>query len=184
MNTKLAFDPAADGALPFEDSTSEHLTSGEFADWSGGEKLRESCVALRSSLSHLLVGNVNTAKVNDDLSAALRQGRRNTPLGGIAVDGVVGAQVGNLLEYVEMYCLASLRGVFRVRAIDGQQGTLWFEGGQLVHANVDGQTGEDAALKILSWGTGTLMPSTAPFPIHASIETPWQSLVLKAEAWI
>jgi hypothetical protein len=175
MNTKLAFDPAADGEI-----TSEHLTSGELSEWSGSEKLRESCVALRSSLSHLLVGNANTAKANDELSAALRQGRKNTPVLG----GVVGGQVGNLLEYVEMYCLASLRGVFRVRSSDGQQGTLWFESGQLVHANVEGETGEDAALKILSWGTGTLTPSSAPFPIHASIETPWQSLVLKAEAWI
>ena len=179
MNTKLAYDPSAEGEI-----TSEHLASGELSEWSGGEKLLESCAALRSSLSHLLVGNANTAQVDADLSAALRQGRSNTPVGGIAMSGVVGAQVGNLLEYVEMYCLASTRGVFRVRAIDGQQGTLWFEGGQLVHANVDGETGEDAALKILSWGTGTLMPSGAPFPIHASIETPWQSLVLQAEAWI
>lgn len=178
MNTKVAFDPAAD------DITSEHLTSGELAEWSGSDKLRESCVALRSSLSHLLVGNANTAKANDELSAALRQGRSKTPVGGFAVDSVVGAQVGNLLEYVEMYCLASMRGVFRVRASDGKQGTLWFEGGQLVHANVDGEIGEDAALKILAWGTGTLSPSSAPFPIHPSIETPWQSLVLRAEAWI
>jgi hypothetical protein len=179
MNTKVAFDPAADGEI-----TSEHLTSGELAEWSGSDKLRESCVALRSSLSHLLVGNANTAKANDELSAALRQGRSKTPVGGFAVDSVVGAQVGNLLEYVEMYCLASLRGVFRVRAINGQQGTLWFEAGQLVHANVDGEVGEDAALKILAWGTGTLTPSSAPFPVHPSIETPWQSLVLRAEAWI
>jgi hypothetical protein len=175
MNTKLAFDPAAEGEI-----TSEHLTPSELSEWSGGEKLRESCVALRSSLSHLLVGNANTTKANEDLSAALRQGRKNTPVLG----GVVGGQVGNLLELVEMYCLASTSGVFRVRAIDGQQGTLWFDAGQLVHAQVDGEAGEDAALKILSWGTGTLTPSDAPFPLHPSIATPWQTLVLKAEAWI
>jgi hypothetical protein len=170
MNTKLAFEPAAEGAR-------EPMESGELSDWSGGSKLLESCAVLRSSLSHLLVGNANTEAIAAELSAALRSTRKDTPV------GVVGAQVGNLLEYVEMYCLASMRGAFRVRASGGQQGTLWFDAGQLVHAQVESTIGEDAALKILSWHTGTLAPASTPFPTQPSIESTWQSLVLQAEAW-
>jgi len=168
MNTKLAMDPETEGEI-----TSEHLTSGELADWSGGVKLLESCAAIRSSLSNLLVGNANTEHVAAELSAALRQPRA----------AIVGAQVGNLLEYVEMYCLASVHGAFRVRARDEQSGTLWFDAGQLVHAQVGALTGESAALQILSWNIGTLAPTSAPFPTQPSIDATWQSLVLRAEAW-
>ena len=158
------FDPATQGEI-----TSEHL----IAEWSGGDKLRESCAAVRSSLSHLLTGNSDAAQVEKQLTATLK---------GSSL-GVVGAQVGNLIEYVELYCLASLRGAFHVRSLSGMRGTLWFEAGQLVHAQVGSLSGEDAALQILSWGTGTLTPSTSPFPTKPSIDSAWQSLVLKAEAW-
>lgn len=167
MTAKTAFDAHGEGEITEVRSNDDSVSA-----FSGGEKLLESCVALRSSLSHLLAGNSNTQSVEAELSANLKA--RPT--------SVVGAQVGNLIEYVELYCLASLRGAFNVRAA-GVRGTLWFDGGQLVHAQVGSVSGEDAALEILSWGTGTLTPSTAPFPVEPSIESPWQSLVLKAEAW-
>ncbi|HTM46098.1 MAG TPA: DUF4388 domain-containing protein [Polyangiaceae bacterium] len=152
--------------------------AGEGEIFSGGAKLLEGCVAVRSSLSQLLAGNHNTTEMDRQLTATLRgeRARRDS-------DGVVGAQVGNLSEYVELYCLASMHGAFRVRAADGRRGMLWFDAGQLVHAQVGNVVGETAAFEILAWGTGTLMSSSTPFPSDPSIDSPWESLVLRAEAW-
>jgi hypothetical protein len=177
MNAKDIAEATSDGEVTAEHKALSHLTLGHAAPGESkakvlSGKLLESCVAARSSLSQLLAGNGNTADVDAALRSSLRPGA-----------GVVGAQIGNLLEYVELYCLAAIRGAFRVRSREGYQGTLWFDGGQLVHAQVDGQMGEDAALQILSWTSGTLQPSSTPMPAYPSIDVPWESLILKAEAW-
>jgi hypothetical protein len=60
------------------------------------------------------------------------------------------------------------------------QGVLYFDEGQLVHAETSRLQGEEAALSILCW-RGAHLESSAKYWVHPNtIETSWQGLLMKA----
>ena len=85
----------------------------------------------------------------------------------------------NLFDFVQHECMRGLtRAVVVSTRLD--QGVLYFDEGQLVHAETSQLEGEEAALSILCW-SGAQLESSANYWVHPStIETSWQGLLMKA----
>jgi len=85
----------------------------------------------------------------------------------------------SLADLVQMECLANSN--LAVRVVSGDdEGYLYFQGGQIVHAMSSGAMGEAAALEILTWDRGSFEPCSAGWPSVPSITRPWQALLMDA----
>lgn len=85
----------------------------------------------------------------------------------------------SLADLVQLECLRGLTRGVRVRA-EGCEGMLYFDQGQLVHAETGDAQGEEAACQILAWETGTVEPVDASRVQATTIHTSWQVLLLTA----
>jgi hypothetical protein len=85
----------------------------------------------------------------------------------------------SLADLVQIECMRGTKRVIRVTS-EGRFGYLYFDQGQVVHATTAGRFGENAALTILSWKTGTFEACEHAWPVRASIHVPHQSLVMRA----
>jgi hypothetical protein len=86
-----------------------------------------------------------------------------------------------MADLVQMECL---RGLTRaVRVTSGRQtGVLFFDQGQLVHAELGGLSGERAAVAMLGWDAGTFQPVQRYFTDPPTIQSGWQGLLLRSAA--
>lgn len=84
-----------------------------------------------------------------------------------------------MADLVQLECLRGLTRAVRVSA-NAEDGILFFDQGQLVHAETRRSSGEDAALEILSWEEGTVEPSERMWLNAPTIETGWQGLLMRA----
>jgi hypothetical protein len=102
------------------------------------------------------------------------------PEGEIAPEGFAirlpSAQLGDLIQ---INCINRVRGAFRVSS-EGRQGYLFFEGGQLIHADFGAVTGLDAVVQMLSWRSGSIEPCHAPWPHESTIDMGADALLLCA----
>lgn len=86
------------------------------------------------------------------------------------------AQLGDLIQ---INCINRIRGAFRVASSCGD-GHLFFDGGQLFHAECAGQVGLDAVVTMLGWRGGSIEPCSLPWPVASTIGTGADSLLLHA----
>lgn len=87
----------------------------------------------------------------------------------------------SLADLVQMECLAGTTQV--VRVISGDEvGYLYFQSGSIVHAMSSNAVGEAAAMEILGWDRGSFEPCNAGWPTAATINKPWQALLMSAAA--
>lgn len=86
----------------------------------------------------------------------------------------------SLMELVQMECLAMGRSAVKISG-PGGVGYLYFSGGQIVHAICGDLRGEEAALEILGWSSGSFEKLTVfDWPQSETIFCVWQSLVMRA----
>jgi len=85
----------------------------------------------------------------------------------------------SLADLVQMECLARTTQVVRVVSGD-EVGYLYFQAGSIVHAMSSSAVGEAAAMEILGWDRGSFEPCNAGWPTAATIEKPWQALLMSA----
>lgn len=86
------------------------------------------------------------------------------------------AQLGDLIQ---INCINRVRGAFRVSS-EGRQGHLFFDGGQLIHAEFGAVTGLDAVVQMLGWRSGSIEPCHAPWPSESTIDMGADALLLCA----
>jgi hypothetical protein len=86
------------------------------------------------------------------------------------------AQLGDLIQ---INCINRVRGAFRVSS-EGRQGHLFFEGGQLIHADFGAVTGLDAVVQMLGWRSGSIEPCHAAWPSECTIDMGADALLLCA----
>ena len=86
------------------------------------------------------------------------------------------AQLGDLIQ---INCLNRVRGAFRVSS-GAHQGHLFFERGQLVHADFGAVTGLDAVVQMLGWRGGSIEPCVQPWPNESTIDMGADVLLLHA----
>jgi len=85
----------------------------------------------------------------------------------------------NLFDFVQHECM---RGLTRAVIVSAEldQGVLYFDQGQLVHAETSRLEGEEAALSILCWSGAHLEASTNYWVHQNTIDTSWQGLLMRA----
>jgi Domain of unknown function (DUF4388) len=85
----------------------------------------------------------------------------------------------DLATLIQMTCARRQRAVVRIVSY-GQEGYLYSAEGRLVHATLDNLVGEEAVLRMLGWESGDFSLCELPFPLHPTIETSTEGLLLRA----
>lgn len=86
----------------------------------------------------------------------------------------------SLPNLVQMICTDRRKAALIVRRQRTEEGILFFEGGEIVHARMGVLEGEDAAYELLQWTEGTFhLGEQSRIPRH-TIDTPWHYLMLEA----
>jgi Domain of unknown function (DUF4388) len=85
----------------------------------------------------------------------------------------------DLATLIQMTCARRQHAVVRVSSY-GQEGYLYSAEGRLVHATLDNLVGEEAVLRMLGWGSGEFSLCERPFPLHPTIESSTEGLLLRA----
>jgi len=81
------------------------------------------------------------------------------------------------LDIIQLKCLSSATLVLEVDSPSGI-GQIFFENGQIVHAETHNSSGEEAFEQILRWKGGRIKEMTAPSTPQRTITTGWQGLLL------
>ncbi len=85
----------------------------------------------------------------------------------------------SLFDFVQFECMRGLTRGVHVKA-GNDEGVLFFDEGQIVHAETGSLEGQEAALKILSWQTVSIHPCSDVWVSPNSITTSWQGLLMMA----
>jgi hypothetical protein len=85
----------------------------------------------------------------------------------------------NLTDMIQMECLAMSTRAVRVES-EAHIGRIFFAGGQLVHAEVNGMVGEEAFFEILSWPKGLFRIEDGARASDETITKNWESLLMEA----
>ena len=100
-------------------------------------------------------------------------------LGRDTTGGFRGVQSKSLMDIIQMECLSLSSTVLRITR--GQLvGKIWIVGGELIHAEADGVSGEPAVRRILEWKSGTFENMPAELEHPRTIDKPVNALLLEA----
>jgi hypothetical protein len=87
---------------------------------------------------------------------------------------------GGLTSIVQMMCLEGCSlGLFVERS--GDEGAIFFELGEIVHATMGRTDGEEAVYQMLSWSEGTFSTNEQAAAPRHTIKTSWDSLLLEGQ---
>jgi len=89
---------------------------------------------------------------------------------------VVGLQ---LTDIIQMNCLSRLTTALIVTR-DGEKGIIYFNEGEVVHAECGSQKGTDAFYRILSWQEGEFVSNIGFVPPVQTIYQSWEHLLVEA----
>ena len=82
------------------------------------------------------------------------------------------------LDIIQLKCLASATTALDFFHAGGARGRLFFEGGNIVHAETQSRVGEAAFAEIVSWHTGRVEEISDAARPSRTISSPWQGLLL------
>jgi len=86
----------------------------------------------------------------------------------------------SLPTLVQMICTDRRKAALIIRRRRTEEGVLFFEDGEIVHARLGMLEGEEAAFDLLQWAEGTFhLGDQSRIPRH-TIEAPWRYLMLEA----
>jgi hypothetical protein len=85
----------------------------------------------------------------------------------------------SLFDLIQFECMDHVQKALRVTA-GARSGTLYFRGGNLVHATAGELVGEYALATMLTWQNGQIAHIEGAWPITESISGSWQSVLLHA----
>lgn len=84
-----------------------------------------------------------------------------------------------LSDLVQNECMRGLTRAMKVKS-ENRRGVLYFDQGQIVHAECENESGTDAACMILTWDEGQMAPGNEFWLQSPSIEMSWQGLLMMA----
>ena len=82
-------------------------------------------------------------------------------------------------DLIQMNCLGRMTTALKITK-DDNEGIIYFDMGDIVHAESDGMEGEDAIYEILSWQGGQFSTEKGKTSTKETIIKGWQSLLLEA----
>ena len=84
----------------------------------------------------------------------------------------------NLPSLVQIMCLERRRLALVVRR-PGEEGRIFFDDGQIIHAQVGTLVGAEAVYRLLGWTSGAFCVSNHVQPAHRTVTVPWNHLLLE-----
>lgn len=94
-------------------------------------------------------------------------------------DGFSGAISLPLLpDLIQIYTVSLADGALAIRS-GGRRGTIWFEHGEIVHAECGDVTGEEAVYQLLRWQNGQFSLDPEGRAAVRSITVPWQNVLME-----
>lgn len=82
------------------------------------------------------------------------------------------------IDVIQLKCLAAATVALDFFDESGAHGRLYFEGGDIVHAEAGDHSGEQAVADIISWKRGRVEEAVDPAPVIRTIHVGWQGLLL------
>ncbi len=107
---------------------------------------------------------------------------RNLILDAIKVNkkGFVGRVADlQLTDIIQLNCLGKMKTALSVSK-DDLEGVIYFQDGEIIHAECGGRTGEEALFEILGWEGGDFTTLSGAEPLEKTIDRPWQELLIEA----
>jgi hypothetical protein len=84
----------------------------------------------------------------------------------------------NLPSLVQIMCLEHRRLALVLKR-PGEEGRIFFDDGQIIHAQVGSLVGEEAVYQLLTWTNGAFHMSNHAQPSHRTVTAPWNHLLLE-----
>lgn len=82
------------------------------------------------------------------------------------------------MDVVQFKCLSAATTALDFLRPNGIGGRMWFERGEIVHAETGEFRGEAALTEMMLWPSGSIVEVTVPPAPEHSIDMPWQSLLM------
>jgi formylglycine-generating enzyme required for sulfatase activity/CheY-like chemotaxis protein len=83
-----------------------------------------------------------------------------------------------LVDILQMCCLGRRTGKLTI-SHGARRGFVFIENGNIVHAECEGQSGEDAVYRIIGWDYGKFQMEDGAAPPERTIQRPWDALVME-----
>jgi DNA-binding response OmpR family regulator len=83
-----------------------------------------------------------------------------------------------LTDIIQMNCLGRVTTSLVITK-DNHKGAIYFNDGEIVHAECDNVEGEEAFYTILGWQEGKFVSNIGAFPPRESISSPWEHLLME-----
>ncbi len=84
-----------------------------------------------------------------------------------------------LIDLIQVSCLAKMSHVIKVDS-PAATGMVYLDSGNVVHAESGETTGEEGFFKLLQWEMGRFETLALPEGVSASINRPWEYLLIQA----
>jgi DNA-binding response OmpR family regulator len=83
------------------------------------------------------------------------------------------------MEVVQFKCLAGATTALDFIRRTGAGGRVWFERGEIVHAETGTLSGMDALIDMMNWPGGSIVEISVPSPSERTISMPWAMLLMQ-----
>ncbi len=84
----------------------------------------------------------------------------------------------HIADLIQLNCQSGAQAQLTARR-DGEEVTLYFDAGNVVHAQIGDVQGEDAVYELLTWETGTFEVEQDVEPPDRTIQIPWSALIME-----
>ena len=84
-----------------------------------------------------------------------------------------------LTDIIQMNCLGRVTTSLVITK-DDHRGLIYFNEGEIIHAECDDIVGEEAFYIILGWQEGKFVSNIGAFPPHETISSPWEHLLMES----
>jgi hypothetical protein len=84
------------------------------------------------------------------------------------------------IEVVQLKCLSAATTALDFIRPQGACGRIWFEKGEVIHAEAGTVSGEDAFIEMMNWTAGSIVEIVVPPPSQQTIAVPWNALLMNA----
>ncbi len=107
-----------------------------------------------------------------DESLAFRENRKKHP-------GFIGS-FGNLkmVDIIQINCLIQKKGLLEIKAGD-RRGKLYFDAGNIIHAEAGLLAGEEAVYEVISWGSGDFHFREQVVPPKQTVRKSWEFILME-----
>lgn len=84
----------------------------------------------------------------------------------------------SLASIVQINCEERNQAMLRLN-YQGRNGVIYFRDGEMIHAEANGKTGEEAVYELLGWEDGAFQVQMGAQPSLRTISTPWSGVILE-----